>query len=65
MNTTLRENEHERTDEHRLNERKTTLKPSKDPLEELSKLIKKVKIKASLQPELISKTAEEQLTREH
>ncbi len=65
MNTAPRENKHGRTDKLRLNEEKTSLEPSKDPLEELLKLVKKVKIKASLQPELISRTAEEQLTREH
>ena len=48
----------------RLEGRKIVLEPAEDQLEELSKLVKRVKIKASLEPELISKVAEEQLARE-
>jgi len=44
--------------------RRIILEPVEEPLEELSRLVKKVKIKASLEPELVSRIAEEQLTKE-
>jgi len=47
-----------------IEEGKIILEPAEDPLDKLSKLVKKVKIKASLEPELISKTAEDQLIKE-
>ncbi|MHA1593410.1 MAG: hypothetical protein ACTSXX_01580, partial [Candidatus Baldrarchaeia archaeon] len=47
----------------RLERRKIILEPAEDPPDRLSILVKRVNIKASLQPELISRIAEEELLR--